>query len=159
MKEFVEKLISRLEEELGNSNFEKATKEVNVSFYEGLAYAYGYSIGTAIQLAEEYKDKGKMVVNEEIKNPFANVSTAGCVNCDHKDEYIIELEQKYKNGWIPTTERLPEKNAIVLTCDKDGWISVKVNMPYAGVKNDFESGYYTAWMPLPEPFTPKEGRE
>lgn len=69
------------------------------------------------------------------------------------EEYRQDLD-KDSQYWIPTTERLPEKNAIVLTCDKDGWISVKVNMPYAGVKNDFECGYYVAWMPLPEPFKP-----
>jgi hypothetical protein len=37
----------------------------------------------------------------------------------------------------------------------NGWISVNVNMPYIGVKNDFECGYYVAWMPLPTPY--KEG--
>lgn len=32
------------------------------------------------------------VVNEKIKNPFAQTSTLICHNCDHKDEYIEELE-------------------------------------------------------------------
>ena len=31
---------------------------------------------------------------EEIKNVFANTSTLICHNCDHKDEYIIELESE-----------------------------------------------------------------
>ena len=31
-------------------------------------------------------------VNDRIKNPFANISTLICHNCDHKDEYIMELE-------------------------------------------------------------------
>ena len=75
------------------------------------------------------------------------------------EEYIncsTDTSTNASSGWIPTTERLPEKNAIVLVCDKDGWISVKVNMPYAGAKNDFECGYYTAWMPLPEAYKPEE---
>ena len=63
-----------------------------------------------------------------------------------------QLAEEYNNGWIPCSERLPEANQIVLTCDKDGWMSVNVNMPYAGVKNEFECGYYVAWMPLPEPY-------
>lgn len=31
-------------------------------------------------------------INEKIKNPFAWTSTLICHNCDHKDEYIEELE-------------------------------------------------------------------
>lgn len=31
-------------------------------------------------------------VNKKIKNPFASTSTFICHNCDHKDEYIEELE-------------------------------------------------------------------
>lgn len=31
-------------------------------------------------------------INENIKNPFAWTSTLICHNCDHKDEYIEELE-------------------------------------------------------------------
>lgn len=33
-------------------------------------------------------------VNKDIKSPFANISGLCCVNCDHKDEYIIELEEE-----------------------------------------------------------------
>ena len=116
MKEFIDKLIERLEEE----------KKGHLNLYcDGLTKA----ITIVNQLAEEY------------------------INCS------TDTSTNTSSGWIPTSERLPEKNAIVLTCDKDGWISVKVNMPYAGVKNDFESGYYTAWMPLPPAYVPKEGRE
>lgn len=33
-------------------------------------------------------------VNKDIKSPFANISGLCCVHCDHKDEYIIELEEE-----------------------------------------------------------------
>lgn len=112
MKEFIEKLIGRLEEKVVNRTFDESIKTKNLAYKE--------AIEIVNQLAEEYRQD-------------------------------LDKDSQY---WIPTTERLPEKNAIVLTCDKDGWISVKVNMPYAGVKNDFECGYYVAWMPLPEPFKP-----
>lgn len=59
------------------------------------------------EVAEEHNNGWKTVVNEEIKNPFVNISTVGCVNCEHKDEYIIELEED-NNCWIPCSERLPE---------------------------------------------------
>lgn len=100
MKEFVEKLICRLEEE----------KEA----YSDTTY-YALGVGSAIKI-------------------------------------VNKLAEEYNNGWIDCSERLPEANQKVLTCDKDGWISVNVNMPYIGVRNDFECGYYVAWMPLPAPY-------
>ena len=120
MKEFIEKLISRLEEYQENNTQCKSSDDYELGQFNACEYA----IEIDNQLAEEY------------------------INCS------TDTSTNTSSGWIPTTERLPEKNAIVLTCDKDGWISVKVNMPYAGVKNDFECGYYVAWMPLPEPFKP-----
>ena len=35
-------------------------------------------------------------INKKIKNPFAYTSTVGCFNCDHKDEYIEDLEYTVK---------------------------------------------------------------
>lgn len=40
----VEKVVAELEQTLGNTNFEKATSEVNESYYDGLSYAYGEAI-------------------------------------------------------------------------------------------------------------------
>lgn len=39
-----DKVVKQLEKFLGDTNFEKATKNVNESFYEGLAYAYDRAI-------------------------------------------------------------------------------------------------------------------
>lgn len=126
MNEFIEKLIERFEEEYlqAEKDMELSDTCDEASRCGGRAAAYEKAQKIVNQLAEEY------------------------INCS------TDTSTNTSSGWIPTTERLPEKNAIVLTCDKDGWISVKVNMPYAGVKNDFECGYYAAWMPLPEPFKP-----
>lgn len=104
MKEFVEKLISRLEEEVTAT---KTKCPVNVEFDIGIYKAI---------------------------------------------EIVNQLAEEYNNGWIPCSEKLPEEGKAVLTCDKDGWISVRINMKYNGKKNDFECGYYEAWMPLPEPY-------
>jgi len=46
----------------------------------------------AINALEEIQHWHTSVVNPNIKNEFANRSTQICVNCDHKDEYIEELE-------------------------------------------------------------------
>lgn len=46
----------------------------------------------AIKALEEVQRWHTSVVNPNIKNEFANRSTQICVNCDHKDKYIEELE-------------------------------------------------------------------
>ena len=40
----VEKVVAELEKLLGDTNFEKATSEVNESYCNGLSYAYGDAI-------------------------------------------------------------------------------------------------------------------
>ena len=69
---------------------------------------------------------------------------------------LEESSRYYNKGWIPCKERLPERGVLVLTCDRNGWISVNVNNSYGSIKNDFECGYYEAWMPLPEPYKEKQ---
>ena len=62
------------------------------------------------------------------------------------------LAESFARGWIPVTERLPEKDTRVIVC---------ASLP-EGVHSDFiyEDGHWfvstgvTHWMPLPEP--PKE---
>lgn len=53
------------------------------------------ALGTVEELKskiEELKRWHSDHIIKEIKNEFANTSTLICHNCDHKDEYIIELE-------------------------------------------------------------------
>ena len=45
-----------------------------------------------IKALEEVQRWRTSVINPKIKNVFANTSTQICQNCDHKDEYIEELE-------------------------------------------------------------------
>ena len=49
-------------------------------------------IEMAIKALEEVQHWHTSVINPKIKNVFANSSTQICHNCDHKDEYIEELE-------------------------------------------------------------------
>ena len=46
----------------------------------------------AVKALEEVQRWHTSVINPKIKNVFANRSTQICQNCDHKDEYIEELE-------------------------------------------------------------------
>ncbi len=69
-------------------------------------------IGTVEEIRaqiEELKRWHTSETNPRIKNIFANTSTQICPNCDHKDEYIEELEaeiEKYKV--IGTVEKCRE---------------------------------------------------
>ena len=105
--------------------------------------------------AEQYRRRG---FEHEQKGYSAMADKYYGKQCSylHSIEIVNELAEEHNNGWIPCSERLPEANQKVLTCDKDGWISVNVNMPYIGVRNDFECGYYVAWQPLPQPYKENE---
>jgi len=102
-----------------------------------------------IVVYEENYDMPMLVVGRKTQD---GVETVSSFKNDKAEELYKKLTDEYNNGWIPCKERLPEENAVVLTCDKEGWISVNVYMPYMGAKNDFECGYYEAWRPLPEPY-------
>ena len=68
-------------------------------FFEG--------IDVAIKALEEIQRWHTSEVNPNIKNVFANMSTQICNNCDHKDEYIVELEAEIEQyRAIGTVEEL-----------------------------------------------------
>ncbi len=75
------KVFAVREKSLGEyySNLENCKKEIQ-------------SCEVAIKALEEVQRWHTSVVNPNIKNEFANRSTQICHNCDHKDEYIEELE-------------------------------------------------------------------
>lgn len=50
----------------------------------------GYEM--AIKALEEVQRWHTSEINPQIKNVFANISTQICHNCNHKDEYIVELK-------------------------------------------------------------------
>lgn len=78
------------------SNLENCKKEIE-------------SCEVAIRALEEVQRWHTSVINPNIKNEFANTSTQICHNCDHKDEYIEELEaevEEYRT--IGTPEELQE---------------------------------------------------
>jgi hypothetical protein len=132
MKKFIEKLIAKLEEK--KSEAENEMHRLRSENYTLLCRFDRSDIEE--NTSESFKESIEIVKQlEEEMNLSENLTSS--------------------DGWIACSERLPEANQKVLTCDKDGWISVNVNMPYIGVRNDFECGYYVAWMPLPAPY--KEG--
>lgn len=89
------------------SNLENCKKEIQ-------------SCEVAIKALEEVQRWHTSVINPNIKNEFANTSTQICHNCDHKDEYIEELEaevEEYRTIGTPE-ECLRNKDFLDYLSDK-----------------------------------------
>ena len=71
----------------------------------------------------------------------------------------IEQDEK-ENGWIPVSERLPEKNKDVITTVKYSgfmgmygrWLKTAFIDDYGEWNGECIGGEVIAWMPLPEPY-------
>ena len=135
MKEFVEKLISRLEEklkynseqaEIWRSGSDKdAYFREKKDLYLDRANTYGEVMRIVNQLAEEY------------------------INCS------TDTSTNTSSGWISCSERLPEDSGRYLV-DNGIW---RGEGKFDIAIKEFNVSYVIAWQPLPAPYTPKEGRE
>ena len=66
---------------------------------------------------------------------------------------VSEVEAEYGNGWIPCSERLPEKCGRYLVCnDGVAWIADFFNSTWFGKRCRYSD--VIAWMPLPEAYKP-----
>lgn len=93
------------------------------------------SLSAKLQAANEELERWHTDhINEKIKNPFAWTSTLICHNCDHKDEYIEELEAEVEELKAANMERSAE--------DSSGWIIASERMPEEERCIDPETGYY-----------------
>lgn len=86
----VEEKSTRLSSELINEILDYIRAGKSLSWFEREEVQAFADLVKAQQ--EELKRWHTSVVNENIKNPFANISTSICHNCNHKDEYIEDLE-------------------------------------------------------------------
>lgn len=73
-------------------------------------------------------------------------------------EIIQQIAEKYNNGWIPCSERLPEEATTVLLQDFDGFYQLGVCTVKNGLQGFADgdwwasSNNFIAWQPLPEPY-------
>ena len=132
MKEFIEKLIGRLEEQAEQyrrRGFEHEQKGYSAMAdkYYGKQCSYLHSIEIVNELAEEY----------------------------------INTSTDTSSGWIPCSERLPEEEDYYLvTKEDDIAYSIDIalwNPHYHWSNNGFhKADKVIAWQPLPEPYQQKE---
>lgn len=153
MKEFVEKLIDRLEEykyshlvERDKERLEHCTENERAEHCEGIdCFWCVWDKATEIvnQLAEEYKEKD-------------------CSKCSRRSWYQKGYaDAERNNGWIPCSERLPSKEGEYLTFveyDDDEFIAIDEFLCEGILKewNCTPNYRVIAWMELPEKYKEKK---
>lgn len=168
MKEFIEKLIGRLEE------YQKVS---TVKGIYGEYRAYSNAIGIVNQLAEEYNNESvngdlisRQTVLEVLEKSFNNYSVPWCKNAFStkiKNE-IISIPTTYNAGWIPCSEKLPpkpENNMLFENKPLELYLATVKDSDYAW-RVFWNGGYFTdgwnkvdviAWQELPKVYKSKEG--
>lgn len=146
MKEFIDKLISRLKAKhvpyLGMDNSIPYGTEM-VRLFD--------AISIVNQLAEEYKHCTLCY----LQSP-----------CEYQNENAILSASEFAddNGWIPCSERLPEWGTTsYLVCLKNGGIFLALYLSSGqfkeissmGIREFCEDNPVVAWQPLPAPYQPK----
>ena len=74
--------------------------------------------------------------------------------------FIENIDGEKANGWIPVSERLPEKHKDVITTVKYSgfmgmygrWLKTAFIDDYGEWNGECIGGEVIAWMPLPEPY-------
>ena len=74
---------------------------------------------------------------------------------------IKSIEKEYNNGWIPCSERLPEKNTNVIVCFSHGLVT-EMRYEGNGIFQDiyeYSADVIRAWQPLPESYREEQEDE
>lgn len=168
MKEFVEKLIERLEEDETKwsdiYNLDKSRGGIN-RYADGRSEGAIEIIGIVKQLAEEYNNgwipvAERLPMSENEVLIMANRKYAGC-----KEISIITIAM-YEDGTIRENDSIwcwedidgefdEEENCYIIP--KGWWESRQYNPD--DVYNNAIDDEVIAWMPLPEPYNPEEPKQ
>ena len=132
MKEFIEKLIERLEEEIQDVSESQGSYEVE----SDMSITCSHIMGTL----------------RDVKNRIIPKLA---------EEYYANTPQKSAGGWIPCSERLPNYEKDFLVTLRDGDVKVARYEKEENIWVDIIEGYFeypvVAWCELPEPY--KKGSE
>ena len=156
MKQFIDKLIGRLEEETEKA---KCLWDED-DYYIGQVGAFNTAIEIVNQLAEEYKTQNidqDFMQDLMVAESLSSVLPMQPFEVEALDRVIERA--KYSGGWIPCSEKMPEQGGVYLVSYKNPHC-----FPNAAVFNGVmfldnfmgEDKHVIAWMPLPEPYQ-KEG--
>lgn len=96
---------------------------------------------------------------QDIVNRYKLVTARDFLEMIEQLQEDLEQDEK-ENGWIPVSERLPEKNKDVITTVKYSgfmgmygrWLKTAFIDGYGEWNGECIGGEVIAWMPLPEPY-------
>lgn len=137
MKEFTEKLISRLEEESYDMEICEEQFDMNRPYFKDVPY--------------------KMLKLEDVKTIISQFA----------EEYLPDTNVGNKNGWVPCSEKLPTRYCHCLVTRRneyeDGFDTGVREDTYVEIEGiwDWQSKHeglideIIAWMPLPAPYKEK----
>ena len=186
MKEFIEKLIERLEEKVAEYDIRIQRRNgacyydesQNLKKLDERARGIEQAIEIVNQLAEEYNPSKSSSLAEQIADDLSAVlkeaKSMGCKEVKYfhhipleNVEIVIKALREYKQdlnkdnqGWIPCSERLPEKDMMVIGCLKDGTVQqfAYTNKVFISV-HKYTTDDVIAWQPLPEPYKSETQKE
>lgn len=158
MKEFIEKLIGRLEEEKQQKPCRNITQCKNCKYTnmclegeQSNKVAIDNAIEIAKELAEEYKDSFMEELLEAKRNCSEDSDCSECPFGQIEDRCILaELQVTGgNNGWIPVSERLPEEkeHEMVLYTDYANEVDMCFTDEFL-----YRRKAMLAWQPLPESY-------
>ena len=165
MKEFVEKLIGRLEE-YPHGKYED-------EYGKGFSNGINVAITEVNELAEEYKDNDywKIIYNKvcELEKKYANdgntESVNDCIKLENLLQYFkeeLQGKEEYINtstdtssGWIPVSGKLPNDMEQCLVTLENGYVMFAtyiIDEFMSPIGHFVEGNKPIAWMPLPAPY-------
>lgn len=127
-------------------------------YQKPLMYAYEM----AIKALEEVQRWHTSEINPQIKNVFANISTQICHNCDHKDEYIVELEaemEQYQTLEKRLTEMFGDQLSLETVVDEMERVLKEPGNPHPVNAKILTYEDAKAWEEYKEIGTPEELQE
>lgn len=97
---------------------------------------------------EEVFEKIIEFIHSEIERTISYAEHDTLINVEF---FVDDLKEKYNNGWIPCSERLPDELGRYIVTLKDGR---SLEAIYDNISKRFIMYEYevVAWMPMPQPY-------
>ena len=154
-------IVERLEERVSLPNMERMEERVGKRQTIGFGFGVRYAVGIVNQVAEEYGKDNNVPSNEitsldEVINRLQY--KADNIKAKLEPSYFTECIDYLKSlprcddGWIPCSERLPDKEGTYLVTLKS--FKTITFADFKDVKHNphFNANKVIAWQPLPQPY-------
>ncbi|RGG63437.1 DUF551 domain-containing protein [Eubacterium sp. AF17-7] len=138
----------KLTKKRGKITAREAFEAMEESYYFG-EYLIQFNVPEEVpmDLYEDGDEWRLYAVKELLEEELYKAHQEGYEEC--KEDFNLE-----NNGWIPCSERLPEKNTNVIACFSHGLVT-EMRYEGNGIFQDiyeYSADVIRAWQPLPEPY-------